>query len=78
MHYRIVIAALFFAALAQTAVFGQKASTFTDPVDFVNPLMGTDSKPSLSNGNTYPAIGLPWGMNYWTPQTGAMGNGWQY
>lgn len=49
-----------------------------DPVDYVNPLMGTDSKPSLSNGNTYPAIGLPWGMNLWTPQTGKNGDGWQY
>ncbi|GAB4093525.1 GH92 family glycosyl hydrolase [Flaviaesturariibacter terrae] len=48
------------------------------PADLVNPLMGTDSKPELSNGNTYPAIGLPWGMNYWTPQTGRMGSGWQY
>jgi putative alpha-1,2-mannosidase len=46
--------------------------------DWVNPLMGTDSKPSLSNGNTYPAIALPWGMNFWTPQTGKMGSGWQY
>jgi putative alpha-1,2-mannosidase len=44
----------------------------------VNPLMGTASKPELSNGNTYPAVGLPWGMNYWTPQTGKMGNGWAY
>jgi len=52
--------------------------TKRDPVDFVNPLMGTDSKPELSNGNTYPVIGRPWGMNYWTPQTGANGNGWQY
>lgn len=49
-----------------------------DPVDLVNPLMGTDSKGSLSNGNTYPAIGLPWGMNMWTPQTGKNGDGWQY
>ncbi len=48
------------------------------PVDYVNPLMGTDSKPSMSNGNTYPAIALPWGMNFWTPQTGEMGNGWAY
>lgn len=48
------------------------------PVDYVNPLMGTQSKPSLSNGNTYPAIGLPWGMNLWTPQTGKMGDGWIY
>jgi predicted alpha-1,2-mannosidase len=50
----------------------------TDPVEWVNPLMGTDSKVSLSNGNTYPAICVPWGMNFWTPQTGPMGNGWQY
>lgn len=56
----------------------QPASSITNPVDYVNTLMGTASKPDLSNGNTYPAIGLPWGMNLWTPQTGAMGNGWQY
>jgi len=48
------------------------------PVDLVNPLMGTDSKPELSNGNTYPAIAVPWGMNLWTPQTGTMGHGWAY
>lgn len=47
-------------------------------VDYVNPLMGTMSKFELSNGNTYPAIGLPWGMNLWTPQTGKMGDGWAY
>lgn len=46
--------------------------------DLVNTLMGTYSKPDLSNGNTYPAIGTPWGMNYWTPQTNKNGDGWQY
>lgn len=46
--------------------------------DLVNTLMGTDSKPDLSNGNTYPAIGTPWGMNYWTAQTNKNGDGWQY
>ena len=56
----------------------QFANAQTDPVDYVNPLMGTDSKPDLSNGNTYPAIAVPWGMNMWTPQTGKMGDGWQY
>ncbi len=56
----------------------QSNSHPTELVDYVNPLMGTDSKGSLSNGNTYPAIGLPWGMNLWTPQTGNNGNGWQY
>ena len=47
-------------------------------VQYVNPLMGTDSKHSLSNGNTYPAIATPWGMNFWTPMTAEMGNGWTY
>lgn len=49
-----------------------------DPAQWVNPLIGTDSKPSLSNGNTYPAIALPWSMNFWMPQTGKMGDGWAY
>lgn len=54
------------------------AQPVTDPVEWVNPLMGTDSRMEFSNGNTYPAIGLPWGMNLWTPQTNVMGNGWTY
>ncbi len=66
------------ATLFAVSVQAQVAVTEQDPVDYVNPLMGTDSKVSLSNGNTYPAIGLPWGMNFWTPQTGKNGNGWQY
>ena len=49
-----------------------------NPADLVNPLMGTDSEYKLSNGNTYPAIALPWGMNFWTPQTRKMGDGWTY
>ncbi len=49
-----------------------------DPVERVNPLVGTQSTYSLSAGNTYPAIAMPWGMNFWTPQTGRMGDGWQY
>ncbi len=48
------------------------------PVDFINPLIGSDSKFELSNGNTYPAIAMPWGMNFWTPQTNRMGDGWCY
>ena len=48
------------------------------PVDYVSTLVGTLSKHSLSTGNTYPAVALPWGMNFWTPQTGKMGDGWQY
>lgn len=48
------------------------------PADLVNPLVGTQSTFELSTGNTYPAIALPWGMNFWTPQTGENGSGWQY
>ena len=50
----------------------------TSLVELVNPLVGSASSHALSNGNTYPAIALPWGMNFWTPQTGKMGDGWAY
>ena len=56
---------------------GEKGVDF-DPVELVNPLMGTDSEYLLSNGNTSPAIAMPWGMNFWTPQTRRMGDGWSY
>lgn len=49
-----------------------------NPADWVNPLMGTQSRFDLSNGNTYPAVAVPWGMHFWTPQTGKNGDGWQY
>ena len=49
-----------------------------DWTQYVNPLMGSQSTFELSTGNTYPAIARPWGMNFWTPQTGKMGDGWQY
>ena len=72
--------ALFSAILVSLCVstYAQQTGKISSPVDYINPLMGTDSKPDLSNGNTYPAIALPWGMNTWTPQTGKMGDGWQY
>ncbi|MES2446119.1 MAG: GH92 family glycosyl hydrolase [Bacteroidota bacterium] len=75
MIKRILTVALVFAGFGLSA---QTVGKLTDPVEWVNPLMGTQSKPSLSNGNTYPAIGVPWGMNLWTPQTGKMGDGWAY
>lgn len=49
-----------------------------EPVDYVSTLVGSQSKHSLSTGNTYPAVCMPWGMNFWTPQTGKMGDGWAY
>tara|TARA_R110000868_G_scaffold98706_5_gene271826 strand:- start:30378 stop:32672 length:2295 start_codon:yes stop_codon:yes gene_type:complete len=73
---------LSFIALIVCIQFSQaqnnQIAKIDNPVDWVNPLMGTDSDPSLSNGNTYPVIAMPWGMNFWTPQTGKMGDGWAY
>src|SRR5882757_1460458 len=73
---------LFLLLLIPTGFMGkvrcQTVTKVTDPVDYVNPLMGTQSTGGLSNGNTFPSIALPWGMNFWTPQTGNMGDGWQY
>jgi putative alpha-1,2-mannosidase len=50
----------------------------SQPVDYVSTLVGTQSTFQLSTGNTYPATALPWGMNFWTPQTGKIGDGWTY
>ena len=66
------------SALALVSAMNASALDKQDPVDYVNPLVGTLSKVSLSTGNTYPAIALPWGMNFWMPQTGKMGDGWAY
>ena len=72
---KILSAALLSSVLSANAQYVDQVS---DPVEWVNPLMGTQSKPSLSNGNTYPAVGVPWGMNLWSAQTGPMGDGWMY
>ena len=56
----------------------QAGAESLDPAEYVNPLMGSQSVHELSTGNTYPAIARPWGMNFWTPQTGKMGDGWTY
>ena len=57
---------------------GSTMASSIAPVDYVNTLVGTQSSHALSTGNTYPAIALPWGMNFWMPQTGRMGDGWAY
>lgn len=58
--------------------FGLTKAANIDYADYVSPLVGTQSTFELSTGNTYPAIARPWGMNFWTPQTGKMGDGWTY
>ncbi len=49
-----------------------------DPVDQVSTLVGTMSHFTFSQGNTYPAIGRPWGTHLWTPQTAANKDTWTY
>ena len=72
------LTALLLSAAPALAQGPMAAAPTTDLAQWVDPLIGTDSKPSMSNGNTYPAICRPWGMNFWMPQTGKMGNGWAY
>ena len=70
IFYLILFVSFYFVDISEADEF--------DPVEYVNPLMGTQSTFELSTGNTYPAIARPWGMNFWTPQTGKIGNGWAY
>lgn len=72
MKLRSTLMFLFLAIF--TSIFAKKYT----PVDYVSILVGTQSKHSFSTGNTYPAVAVPWGMNFWTPQTGKMGDGWTY
>lgn len=68
------------AILAVLSVCGCKsvADRGTEPIDHVSTLVGTLSKHSLSTGNTYPAVAMPWGTHFWTPHTGRLGDGWAY
>ena len=74
MVRKIGLLVAFFLWCGMLKVNGQ----VSDPVSYVSTLVGTNSKYELSTGNTYPAIALPWGMNFWSPQTGKMGDGWMY
>ena len=77
MNRKTMLLSVFATLLLFTHSLAFQAANY-DPVDDVSTLVGTMSKPSLSTGNLYPAIALPWGMNFWTPQTGKMGDGWAY
>lgn len=70
---RALLSICLFASIA-----GAANSQDISPVDYVSTLVGTMSKHALSTGNTYPATAMPWGMNFWTPMTGLMGDGWTY
>ena len=72
----IVLAALIMAtSCGATNEKDNESPTETSPADYVSTLVGSLSSFEISTGNTYPAIALPWGMNFWTPQTGKMATG---
>ncbi len=76
---RIATAAALTALMVLTLGGCRQQEMFSaEPADLVNTLMGTDSEYLLSHGNTYPAVALPFGMNFWTPQTRRNGDGWGY
>ncbi len=58
--------------------FSRFPSDQSNLVQFVNPRIGTQSNMELSNGNTYPTVAHPWGMNFWTPQTEPLDSKWIY
>lgn len=65
--------------IAAICLLGSSCSNrYPLPVDLVNTLQGSNSTREFSTGNTYPAVAVPWGMNFWTPQTRKNGDGWQY
>lgn len=53
----------------------QEKDSLVNLLKYVNALQGTNSTPGYSYGNVYPAIALPFGMNFWSPQTGKNGDG---
>ena len=63
---------------ALLCLFSEAGAAGKDWVKYVNTLQGTNSSFELSRGNTYPAVAMPWGMNFWTPQTGENRNGFIY
>ena len=67
-----------FSMLIALAVCVTAMGRHYEPVDYVSTLVGTQPSYAISTGNTYPAVCMPWGMNFWTPQTGKMGDGWTY
>jgi len=47
-------------------------------VDYVNTLRGSNSSPEFSYGNTFPAVAVPFGFNFWTPVTEPNSDRWLY
>ena len=73
LSFRKYLAVLLMMAATQAASAQQQGL-----VQYVNALQGTNSSPGYSTGNIFPAVALPFGMHFWSPQTGKNGDGWKY
>ena len=70
-------AAAFEGYLDDLRIGAQPADTRQRPSDFVDTRRGSNANAHFSRGNTFPALAVPHGFNFWTPVTDASGN-WLY
>ena len=66
------------AFLCAAAASAQSNSAQKDYTKYALPIVGSQNKFELSNGNLYPAAALPFAMNNWSPQTALNNNRWFY
>ena len=75
-----IIALLFLSTLCTACVLHDTSTELHAPVSYVDPLIGTGASTTISalrhseadnepRGQTFPAVGFPFGMTQWTPQT---------
>jgi predicted alpha-1,2-mannosidase len=70
-------AAAFDGYVDDIRIGAEPPDTRRQPADFVDTRRGSNANGNYSRGNTFPAVALPRGFNFWTPVTDASGN-WLY
>ncbi|OOG48792.1 alpha-1 2-mannosidase [Rhodanobacter sp. C01] len=70
-------AAAFEGYLDDLRIGTKPADARQGPSDFVDTRRGSNANARFSRGNTFPALAVPHGFNFWTPVTDASGN-WLY
>ena len=77
---RVASAGMMMGCGFMLAVLGAKGAHAEERplVEYVNTLRGSDSTPEFSHGNTFPAVAVPFGFNFWTPVTEVNSETWLY
>jgi predicted alpha-1,2-mannosidase len=79
MKTALFLLAFFFAAFYAESGQEIRGAASVGLTRYVRPEMGTVNSYELSHGNVYPAIGRPWGMHSFSPQTRQnVTGGWFY